>query len=269
MKINKKYLIILGLTILFVLIFVFASQKDYFNIFKEQPEEESVINNQSQRLIGEIYNSHAEKEGRFKEISINNDLYNIAKGKGDTDICLKINNELTKNLCLNEIAKNLKNEKICDIINEEQLRQECYGQIIFLDALENNNIALCEKVINEDLNKKCFNDISEKLFKVEECDVLEEKEQKNTCLSAVNYNLAINSNNREDCSIIYDGIIKAKCFSYFDEVSIYSDNDEDGLGYVQEIYYGTDFNNPDTDGDGYLDGDETKNGYNPLGEDNL
>jgi len=47
---------------------------------------------------------------------------------------------------------------------------------------------------------------------------------------------------------------------------IFLDNDEDGLADDAESYYGTDPNNPDSDGDTFLDGDEVKNGYNPMGE---
>jgi len=47
------------------------------------------------------------------------------------------------------------------------------------------------------------------------------------------------------------------------------DSDEDGLSDEEEIFYGTDKNNPDTDGDGYLDGDEVEGGYNPQGEGKL
>lgn len=43
------------------------------------------------------------------------------------------------------------------------------------------------------------------------------------------------------------------------------DSDKDGLTDSQEAYYGTDPHNPDTDGDGYPDGLEVKNGYNPKG----
>lgn len=43
------------------------------------------------------------------------------------------------------------------------------------------------------------------------------------------------------------------------------DVDNDGLTNAEETLYGTDPNNPDTDGDGYKDGEEVKNGYNPLG----
>jgi len=44
-----------------------------------------------------------------------------------------------------------------------------------------------------------------------------------------------------------------------------TDTDGDGLADQLEDGLGTDRNNPDTDGDGYNDGDELMNGYNPLG----
>lgn len=42
------------------------------------------------------------------------------------------------------------------------------------------------------------------------------------------------------------------------------DTDEDGLSDIEEIVYKTEFNNPDTDGDGYQDGAEVRNGYSPT-----
>ena len=43
------------------------------------------------------------------------------------------------------------------------------------------------------------------------------------------------------------------------------DNDQDGLSDNIERILGTDINNSDSDGDGYNDFNEIKNGYNPLG----
>lgn len=42
------------------------------------------------------------------------------------------------------------------------------------------------------------------------------------------------------------------------------DTDNDGLQDWQEDLYKTDYLNPDTDGDGYLDGEEINSGHNPL-----
>jgi hypothetical protein len=47
------------------------------------------------------------------------------------------------------------------------------------------------------------------------------------------------------------------------------DSDEDGLPDDMEKRFGTDPFNADTDGDGNNDGEEIKNGYNPLGEGKL
>lgn len=44
------------------------------------------------------------------------------------------------------------------------------------------------------------------------------------------------------------------------------DEDQDGLTNQEEDKYGTDKNNPDTDGDGFSDGEEVINGFNPLSE---
>jgi hypothetical protein len=42
------------------------------------------------------------------------------------------------------------------------------------------------------------------------------------------------------------------------------DSDQDGLSDAMEVLYKTDSNNNDTDGDGYQDGAEIANGYDPL-----
>jgi hypothetical protein len=45
---------------------------------------------------------------------------------------------------------------------------------------------------------------------------------------------------------------------------ITQDSDDDGLSDDMEAFYKTDKNNPDTDGDGYKDGEEVENGYDPA-----
>jgi len=45
--------------------------------------------------------------------------------------------------------------------------------------------------------------------------------------------------------------------------SLDTDLDNDGLSDLEESFYKTDFRDPDTDGDGYLDGEELASGYDP------
>ena len=47
------------------------------------------------------------------------------------------------------------------------------------------------------------------------------------------------------------------------------DSDNDGLVDYKEFQFHANALNPDTDGDGYKDGDEVKNGYNPKGQGKL
>src|SRR3989338_7250057 len=43
-----------------------------------------------------------------------------------------------------------------------------------------------------------------------------------------------------------------------------NDPDKDGLNNLDESYWNTDFQNPDTDGDGFLDGEEVASGHDPT-----
>ncbi len=54
-----------------------------------------------------------------------------------------------------------------------------------------------------------------------------------------------------------------------EEVEESTDQDEDGLSNVLEAFYGTNPNDPDTDGDGVTDGDEVRKGHNPRGTGSL
>ncbi len=45
--------------------------------------------------------------------------------------------------------------------------------------------------------------------------------------------------------------------------ALYLDDDNDGLNNIEESYWNTDFQDPDTDKDGYLDGEEVSSGHDP------
>ena len=43
-----------------------------------------------------------------------------------------------------------------------------------------------------------------------------------------------------------------------------NDSDKDGLNDIEESYWNTDFQKPDSDGDGFLDGEEVASGHDPV-----
>lgn len=67
-----------------------------------------------------------------------------------------------------------------------------------------------------------------------------------------------------------DPYIEAEDLYDYDDIEDYTtDTDGDGLPDMTESFYGSDINNPDSDGDGINDGDEVANGDNPAGDGNL
>lgn len=68
---------------------------------------------------------------------------------------------------------------------------------------------------------------------------------------------------------LFEKLNKQMLLNNANKLEITEDGDKDGLTNQEELFYGTDINNPDTDGDGFSDGDEVKNGYNPNGYNKL
>ena len=76
-------------------------------------------------------------------------------------------------------------------------------------------------------------------------------------------------NQGEDSKVDLNGQME-EAFPWDGDESLSMDKDGDYLLGHEEVYiYHTDPNNPDTDNDGHLDGEEVRNGYNPLGEGKL
>lgn len=63
---------------------------------------------------------------------------------------------------------------------------------------------------------------------------------------------------------IFGGVRSAKLSDATKPLSpVENDTDHDGLSDSDESYWNTDFQNPDTDGDGFLDGEEVASGFDP------
>ena len=125
------------------------------------------------------------------------------------------------------------------------------------DVTDEKGIAELKPVIPEDLSGS---------FKVSAAVVSEEKVKSNV----VYFNLKVMKINKvnkdEDGDNMDDDWESENNLSEENKFDAFVDPDEDNLANQDEFKYGTDPYNPDTDGDGYKDGDEILKGSNPLDE---
>jgi len=118
--------------------------------------------------------------------------------------------------------------KLCLKINQERDRSKCLLYI----AKEKNNLSLCPKIKIFHYRSECY------LY------------------------FAKRYNNRYFCKKVEDKNLYTKCLK--ETTNEILDSDFDGLPDEKEVEIGTDPFNSDTDGDGYFDGTEVENNYNPL-----
>ena len=146
--------------------------------------------------------------------------------------CQNISDESKKNSCLRLIEKNIINDNRCAEYGVDE--EVCDQKSIFDQAIESNNLSLCQTLVDDEMRGECEGSVS-----------LPAADSDGDGLDAVREaELGLDDNNPD-----FDG---------------------DGLTDGQEVdVYNTNPFDPDSDGDGFPDGTEVENGYNPLGSGSL
>lgn len=191
--------------------------------------------------------------------------FETATGNKDLELCKTINDANLNSSCVvNIISQNQYNEQDCESLEDDNQKNLCLGKVLYEEAIEENDISICQKIPSEN-NEECLHSIINKHNDLDYCDSLPE-ELNAICTQIIARKLAYEKKDKSICDEISDGNIQNECKEYVDGAL---DPDNDGLTNLQEKIYKTDPNIPDSDNDGYNDGDEVKNGFNPLGEGKL
>jgi|AntRauTorckE6833_2_1112554.scaffolds.fasta_scaffold00174_3 hypothetical protein len=247
--------------------------------------DEGIEQNQGEQNNEDIVNEEGEEnnvpDGERGEIERNNDIYNEAVSSGDYNDCMSLDDEDMKNGCITKIAINTSSLDLCQEIEDAEELNYCKSRVYHEIAIENNNINNCSLIEDSFWHRACLNKIIvASAYDKDLCDEINDFGDSKECENTVLFQEAIETNN---CDLL-EGEIKTECEaslninqdneesdveenSISDEEQLRNtDSDDDGLSDYDEInIHGTDPNNPDTDGDGYLDGVEVENGFDPLG----
>ncbi len=179
--------------------------------------------------------------GDFRETERYTCLYTIAMNTKDETICALITENVTDkwNMATSYCIKGIlavKQKEITAGLTDEQITEQAVAQ---------NNFDLCLAISHIDHNRTCQLEVA-KLNTVNYCEKIEK------------FN---SSQQRLDC-YEFHGYQIPQTFLYDSR-----DTDEDKLfDHIEKYVWKTDPKNPDTDADGYSDGNEVANGYNPLKE---
>lgn len=188
----------------------------------------------------------------------------------DSEACLVLK---TKERAITE-----KKSERCDVLTEED-KDDCFWSV----ARVTEDASVCEKMLNKDWSLSCTNELHAFAAITASdgalCDKIADEQMKISCKSIITTTSAqVCVESDEDC--LFTRVLTAANQAQDAEVCdvldpkrsaecrvrvTVDDPDFDGIDSTQEIVlYGTDPRNPDTDGDGYLDGQEVNAGYDPL-----
>lgn len=185
-----------------------------------------------------------------------------AKNLNNPDFCLLIEDQLSKNICLEKISENNLNMDACGLIDNREVKTNCQDSVSMVKA--EKNLVECNNINNAVLKIACI-EKNYSFNKITDCEFLNNQETKNRCLSLFYYSEAKSTKDDKQCLLILEPIIRANCLSEIKGLDLYEDVDADGLDFLQETINNTNPNKKDTDGDGYDDKAELSSGYNPDG----
>lgn len=164
-----------------------------------------------------------------------------AKEQKDPSLCKSLK-DANKDSCLWDVAFAKSDETICKNISDTEFNTACVSGVLYNKATLASEIGLCDKIPDESTKVGCRDYI---LGPITSENCASRGKEKSFCEQVA-------KDEREN--------ITQTAAPTSDP-----DLDSDGLTSEDEITkYKTDPNNADTDGDGYLDGQEVSSGHDPL-----
>lgn len=145
----------------------------------------------------------------------------------------------------------VKETSVCDVLKNGE-RDQC----VVRTAFSAGDVSLCDAVSDAGVRDLC----KRQFVRMDAANCRELGGGQTECDTEAAYEAALKSGDPASCASS-DPVVQQNCTDMLGEL----DQDGDGLTFVEEHRYGSSDTNPDSDGDGFKDGDEVAAGFNPNG----
>ncbi|QQR84178.1 hypothetical protein IPJ72_03255 [Candidatus Peregrinibacteria bacterium] len=136
----------------------------------------------------------------LKQACLDQNYYQNALSSNDSSLCLKIEQEALREDCLArvyyELARQTGNYDMCDQVRGP-LQQSCLDQKNYSAAIENQQLTLCESIIEPTLKQTCFDEVQ--------------------------FVLAVESGELSSCNNVVNATLLARCRERIQSRQVYQD----------------------------------------------
>lgn len=277
MQLNAKKIIFAIFLIMALSVLFFGLSQDIRNSkkggdrqAKEQgePGQNQEVSRHTEEINSILGGFQGIKGSDARQKKIGMALYEAGFEKESVSFCEYIESKKVRSNCYLHTAVKKRDITMCNTSAMDGEQQGiCERQTIMARAREEGDIGSCGLLESLELKQACLKRGVKASTDMDVCSPVEDSELSAYCESLVYSNLAQEKGDKEICGRIADRKLSIICQADVLGVIVSSDHDKDGLSFYQEMVYGTDPENPDTDGDGFSDGEEIQEGYNPVGHD--
>lgn len=270
-------IIFAGVLIVFLIVFILVKIKTNNESAQEEIQMQR-IQEELQKTLSLCDQTDNPQGCRKQEVE------ETASRVGVSAICESLQEEAFVN-CVVRVAVEQKKSSACEVLLQEEDRISCQDTVFWARALQTYEIKACESLSSA--QEKCKELVSQYIARTQGCGE-QTGVDPSVCQKQAAYNTAVMSRNSSACLQLETLEQQESCLDTQNTISpedqdldrpdiqqetatgtsdSSSDTDKDGLSDFEESFvYQTDPLNPDTDGDGYTDGQEVESGYSPLGE---